>query len=172
MFTVVRLGIDGPLAKTLTTSNPIESIISIARTTNRNVTRWPDGQMVLRWTAAGHAQRGTITRRTTGQADAPSRRSPAPARPPRPGSRHRNCRTSRVEFRLDRHPNSTPGESPSIDRLTLAISRPCQSLASPGFQQRSRHQFYGESRHRSPASTASYALDSGTWSRGPEPKFA
>jgi hypothetical protein len=41
------------LAKTLTTSNPIESMISIARTTNRNVTRWRDGQMVLRWTAAG-----------------------------------------------------------------------------------------------------------------------
>ena len=53
MFTVSRLGIDGRLAKTLTTSNPIESMISIARTTNRNVTRWRDGQMVLRWTAAG-----------------------------------------------------------------------------------------------------------------------
>jgi putative transposase len=50
MFTVTRLGIDGRLAKTLTTSNPIESMIPIARTTNRNVT-WRDGQMVLRWTA-------------------------------------------------------------------------------------------------------------------------
>ena len=47
MFTVARLGIDGRLAKTLTTSNPVESMISIARTTNRNVTRWRDGQMVL-----------------------------------------------------------------------------------------------------------------------------
>jgi putative transposase len=28
-------------------------MISIARTTNRNVTRWRDGHMVLRWTAAG-----------------------------------------------------------------------------------------------------------------------
>jgi hypothetical protein len=53
MFTVTRLGITGTLAKTLTTSNPIESMISIARTTNRNVTHWKDGQMVLRWTAAG-----------------------------------------------------------------------------------------------------------------------
>ena len=43
MFTVARLGIDGRLAKTLTTSNPVESMISIARTTNRNVTRWRDG---------------------------------------------------------------------------------------------------------------------------------
>ena len=40
MFTVSRLGIDGRLAKTLITSNPVESMISIARTTNRNVTRW------------------------------------------------------------------------------------------------------------------------------------
>jgi transposase-like protein len=59
MFTVTRLGIAGTLARTLITSNPIESMISIARTTNRNVTHWRDGQMVLRWTAAGllNAQR-------------------------------------------------------------------------------------------------------------------
>ena len=49
MFTVARLGIDGRLAKTLTTSNPVESMISIARATNRNVTRWCDG----RWCCAG-----------------------------------------------------------------------------------------------------------------------
>jgi putative transposase len=48
LFTVARLGITGTLAKTLNSSNPIESMISIARTTNRNVTRWRDGQMVLR----------------------------------------------------------------------------------------------------------------------------
>jgi transposase-like protein len=53
MFTVAQLGVDGRRARTLTTSNPIESMISIARTTNRNVTRWRDGQMVVRWTAAG-----------------------------------------------------------------------------------------------------------------------
>ncbi len=47
MFTVARLGIDGLLAKRLTSSNPIESMISTARTTNRSVTRWRDGQMVL-----------------------------------------------------------------------------------------------------------------------------
>ena len=59
LFTVARLGITGRLATTLTSSNPIESMISIARATNRNVTRWRDGQMVLRWTAAGmlNAQR-------------------------------------------------------------------------------------------------------------------
>ncbi len=65
LFTVARLGITGTPAKTLTSSNPIESMISIARATNRNLTRWRDGQMVLRWTAAGmlNAQR-SFRRRT------------------------------------------------------------------------------------------------------------
>ncbi len=67
---VNRLGIDGRLAKTLVTSNPVESMISIARTTNRNVTRWRDGHMVLRWTAAGMLNAERSFRRIKGlQAD-------------------------------------------------------------------------------------------------------
>jgi transposase-like protein len=66
LFTVARLGITGTLAKTLTTSNPVESMISIARATNRNVTRWRDGQMVLRWTAAGMANAQRSFRRVRG----------------------------------------------------------------------------------------------------------
>jgi putative transposase len=71
MFTVARLGIDGRLARTLTTSNPIESMISIARTTNRNVTRWRDGQMVLRWTAAGMLNAERSFRRVKGYKQMP-----------------------------------------------------------------------------------------------------
>lgn len=71
MFTVARLGIDGRLAKTLTTSNPIESMISIARTTNRNVTRWKDGHMVLRWTAAGMLNAERSFRRIKGYKQMP-----------------------------------------------------------------------------------------------------
>jgi putative transposase len=71
MFTVARLGIDGRLARTLTTSNPIESMISIARTTNRNVTRWRDGQMVLRWTAAGMLNAERSFRRIKGHKQMP-----------------------------------------------------------------------------------------------------
>ena len=71
MFTVARLGIDSRLAKTLTTSNPIESMISIARTTNRNVTRWRDGQMVLRWTAAGMLNAERSFRRIKGYKQMP-----------------------------------------------------------------------------------------------------
>ena len=71
MFTVARLGIDGRLARTLTTSNPVESMISIARTTNRNVTRWRDGQMVLRWTAAGMLNAERSFRRIKGHKQMP-----------------------------------------------------------------------------------------------------
>ncbi|WP_027332091.1 IS256 family transposase [Mycolicibacterium tusciae] len=71
MFTVARLGIDGRLAKTLTTSDPVESMISIARTTNRNVTRWRDGQMVLRWTAAGMLNAERSFRRIKGHKQMP-----------------------------------------------------------------------------------------------------
>ena len=71
MFTVARLGIDGRLAKTLTTSNPIESMISIARSTNRNITRWRDGHMVLRWTAAGMLNAERSFRRIKGYKQMP-----------------------------------------------------------------------------------------------------
>jgi len=71
MFTVARLGIDGRLARTLTSSNPIESMISIARATNRNVTRWRDGQMVLRWTAAGMLNAERSFRRIKGYKQMP-----------------------------------------------------------------------------------------------------
>ena len=71
MFTIARLGIDGSLARTLTTSNPIESMISIARATNRNVTRWRDGQMVLRWTAAGMLNAERSFRRVKGYKQMP-----------------------------------------------------------------------------------------------------
>jgi putative transposase len=35
------------------TTNPIESMISIARKVTGNVKRWRNGKMALRWTAAG-----------------------------------------------------------------------------------------------------------------------
>jgi putative transposase len=71
MFTVTRLGITGTLARTLTTSNPIESMISTARTTNRNVTHRRDGQMELRWTAAGRLNTQRSFRRVRGYKQIP-----------------------------------------------------------------------------------------------------
>jgi putative transposase len=52
-LTVMRLRIGGQLAKTLSSTNPCESMIEIVRHTQRNVKRWRDGDMRKRWTAAG-----------------------------------------------------------------------------------------------------------------------
>jgi len=52
-LTLMRLGIDGQLAKTLSSTNPCESMIEIVRYTQRNVKRWQAGDMRKRWTAAG-----------------------------------------------------------------------------------------------------------------------
>ena len=72
MFTVRRLGINGTLAKTLTCTNMIESMISIAKTTTRNVKRWRDeGDMRRRWCAAGLAEAESKFRRVRGHTQLP-----------------------------------------------------------------------------------------------------
>ena len=53
MITIRRLGISSTLAETLTSTNSIESMISIARRTTGRVTKWKDGSMKKRWIAAG-----------------------------------------------------------------------------------------------------------------------
>lgn len=53
MFTVNRLGVTGTLLRTLMSTNPVESMIDIVRDRARNVKRWGDGTMRLRWAAAG-----------------------------------------------------------------------------------------------------------------------
>ena len=71
MFTVRRLGTTGTLAKSLTTTNAIESMISITRTTARNVKRWRDGEMKKRWVAAGMLEAERSFRRIMGHRDLP-----------------------------------------------------------------------------------------------------
>ncbi len=52
-LTVVRLGVPGPLRRTLATTNPIESALSVTRRVTARVTRWRDGDMRRRWCVAG-----------------------------------------------------------------------------------------------------------------------
>ena len=66
MFTVRRLGVGGTLAKTLTTTNCIESMISIAKRTTGRVTKWKDGSMKKRWIAAGMLEAERSFRRVRG----------------------------------------------------------------------------------------------------------
>ena len=65
-LTLMRLGVDTQLAKTLASTNPIESMIEIVRHTQRNVKRWQDGDMRKRWTAAGMLQAEQQFRRIIG----------------------------------------------------------------------------------------------------------
>ena len=71
MFSVARLGITGTLAKTLTSTNCIESMISISRRTTARVTRWQDGSMKKRWIAAGMLEAERSFRRVRGYRDMP-----------------------------------------------------------------------------------------------------
>jgi transposase-like protein len=64
--TVLRLRVPPTLARTLRSTNSIESMISIARTHSRNVKNWQNGQMALRWCAAGIAEAGKQFRRVNG----------------------------------------------------------------------------------------------------------
>jgi putative transposase len=68
-LTLMGLGIDGNLAKTLGSTNPIESMIEIVRHTQRNVKRWRDGDMRKRWTAAGMLVAEQQFRRIIGYSD-------------------------------------------------------------------------------------------------------
>ena len=66
---VTRLGLSPSLLRTFKSSNPIESMISVARTVTGNVKRWRDGAMILRWTAAGVLEAEKRFRRVNGYRD-------------------------------------------------------------------------------------------------------
>jgi putative transposase len=68
-LTLMRLGISGQLAKTLSSTNPCESMIEIVRSTHRNVKRWREGDMRRRWTAAGMLVAEQQFRRIIGDRD-------------------------------------------------------------------------------------------------------
>ncbi len=63
---MLRLGVPPTLARTLRSTNTIESMISVCREHAGNVKRWRDGQMALRWGAAGMIEAGKQFRRVNG----------------------------------------------------------------------------------------------------------
>ena len=65
-LTVLRLNMAPTLARTFRSTNAIESMISICRTHASNVKNWRDGQMALRWCAAGMVEAGKQFRRVNG----------------------------------------------------------------------------------------------------------
>jgi transposase-like protein len=71
-LTVLRLGVPPTLARTLRSTNCIESMISVCREHAANVKRWRDGQMALRWCAAGMIEAGKQFRRVNGHLHLPT----------------------------------------------------------------------------------------------------
>jgi putative transposase len=71
-LTVTRLGVRGTLRKTLQSTNPCESMIETVRRTSRNVKRWQNGDMCLRWTAAGMLEAQQQFRRVIGYPKLPA----------------------------------------------------------------------------------------------------
>jgi putative transposase len=74
-LTVLRLGVAPTLARTLRSTNCIESMISVCRDHAGNVKRWRDGQMALRWCAAGMVEAGKQFRRVNGHLHLPTLRA-------------------------------------------------------------------------------------------------
>lgn len=71
MFTVTRLGLSGPLLKSLYSTNCVESMVDIVRQRCRNVKRWQRGDMRLRWAAAGMLAAEAQFRRVKGYRQLP-----------------------------------------------------------------------------------------------------
>lgn len=74
-LTVLRLGVPPTLARTLRSTNAIESMLSICREHAGNVKRWRDGTMALRWCAAGMVEAGKQFRRVNGHLHLPALRA-------------------------------------------------------------------------------------------------
>src|SRR5687768_3003752 len=68
-LTITRLGVRGTLKRTLASTNPCESMIETVRRVSRNVKRWQNGDMCLRWTAAGMLEAQAQFRKIIGYRD-------------------------------------------------------------------------------------------------------
>jgi putative transposase len=65
-LTVLALDVPPTLARTLRSTNAIESMIDICREHAKNVKRWRDGKMAMRWCAAGMLEAKKQFRRVNG----------------------------------------------------------------------------------------------------------
>lgn len=70
-LTVIALGVVGSLHQTLRSTNPIENMQGTIRRITRNVKRWRDGSMVLRWVVSALMEAEKKFRRVKGYRDMP-----------------------------------------------------------------------------------------------------
>jgi transposase-like protein len=70
-LTLQRLGVAGALYRTLRSTNAIENLNGLVGHFTRNVRRWRDGQMLVRWIAAALDEARQSFRRVRGYKDIP-----------------------------------------------------------------------------------------------------
>jgi transposase-like protein len=70
-LTIIAFDLPELLERTLATTNPIENLMGTVRRVSRNVKRWRDGQMMLRWVAAGLLEGERTFRRVKGHKGIP-----------------------------------------------------------------------------------------------------
>ena len=68
-LTVMDLGLNASLSRTLSTTNPIENLNGLLRSTTHRVKRWDDGTMILRWALVGVLEATRGFRRLKGHKD-------------------------------------------------------------------------------------------------------
>ena len=74
-LTVLALDLPPTLARTLRSTNAIESMIGICREHAKNVKHWQDGRMAMRWCAAGMIEAARQFRRVNGHLHVPALRA-------------------------------------------------------------------------------------------------
>ena len=74
-LTVLVLDVPPTLARSLRSSNAIESMISICREHAKNVKHWQDGRMAMRWCAAGMIEATRQFRPVNGHLHVPALRA-------------------------------------------------------------------------------------------------
>jgi len=74
-LTILRLDVPPTLVRMLRSTNPIESMIETCREHSKNVKRWRDGTMALRWCAARMLEADHRFRRVNGRMRLPKLRA-------------------------------------------------------------------------------------------------
>ena len=144
-LTVMHLGVPPTLARTLRSTNAIESMIEICRDHSTNVKNWRDGTMALRWCAAGMGEAAKQFRRVNGhlhlpalraalEAEAARRRGATVTTPQLPSERGLNRPPTVTEVpRNSGHPPFGLSRVVCFGELILSIALPC-SGEDWGFQ--------------------------------------
>jgi hypothetical protein len=141
-FTISRLGVPPTLARTLRSTNCIESMIDICKDHARNVKRWRDGTMALRWCAAGMLEAKKQFRRVNGHLHLRALRAaldaqvaavaPSTYDAPRGGGRVARTAGTVIEIpRRSGHPRAQADWASEMSRSRRSIRRRCRAASSP-----------------------------------------